>query len=162
MPAIDLTATIDPVLAEHYPGRGLRALVSSNAAGYEVHTGDGRRIAVEPGAIEGACRGILDGWDRLFDTLDHAFGIPLAPREFVEVPVTRRARVTRIGRVLAMGASRWSSDGQYPTGTAVVLRPDCPGSQFRTGIGRVMLDMLDLTAIPAAVHGALLYRVEPE
>lgn len=151
MAIIDIKATIDPVLAEHYPGRGLRTIVSATLNEYEVHAADGRIIVVEPGAVEGACRGVRDAWDRLFDTIDNALGIPLADREFVEIPVTRRARVTLVYREHLRAGDRF------------VVRSS-PSSPFRAGIGIAGPGTLGdlLGCIPSACPGDLVYRVEPE
>lgn len=95
---------------------------------------------------------------------------PVSPDgEFVEVPVTRRARVTLIGRL------RWERVMHQPlfttqdghalapqVGLRFVLRP-FDGAAFRAGIGQVTADgHVDLSAIPSAAHGDLVYRVEPE
>lgn len=87
--------------------------------------------------------------------------------EFVDVPVTRRARITLVGKVV--GEAGWPARSWVQTcagGTAlapgdqVVVRPYL-GARVRGGIGVVTHDGLDLTGIPAACDGDLLYRVEP-
>lgn len=100
-----------------------------------------------------------------------ANGEPRAPvSDHVDVPVMRRARVTLIGRL------QWErsyhvcviedADGKpldLPSGLQFVLRPHSQ-APIRSGIGLVRAHdgHIDLTAIPAAAHGDLLYRVEPE
>jgi hypothetical protein len=87
--------------------------------------------------------------------------------ETIEVPVTRRARVTLVGRLewrRAYDVIAIATEGgraTLPPDTQFVLRPHAE-APFREGIGRVRDDLrLDIRAIPAASHGDLLYRVEP-
>lgn len=171
---IGLRATIDPVLAEHYPGLGMQVRTAPNNAphdGFILTLRDGRQFDLSWGATVAACQGEPSGWERLFDEIDKAIGRPSpVPVEYVEVPVTRRARVTLIGRL------RWErsyhvcviedADGKpldLPSGLRFVLRPHSQ-APIRSGIGLVRAHdgHIDLTAIPAAMHGDLLYRVEPE
>lgn len=87
---------------------------------------------------------------------------------FIEVPVTRRARVTLIGTIAVI----------EPRGTVIEFAGDArlrPGDQFalrssatapwRPGLGRVhagTVIVIDLTKISCASEHDLLYRVEPE
>lgn len=88
--------------------------------------------------------------------------------EFVEVPVTRRARVTLLGRLdwdrswfTAGIVSETGGAVRLEAGTRFVLRTSAT-SPFRAGFGNVLSDgRLILGEIPAACHGDLVYRVEP-
>ena len=63
---VDLSATIDPVLAEHYPGLGLTCRVSTTSDGYEVTAADGRCVAVDAATVERAIGDVPDRWHELF------------------------------------------------------------------------------------------------
>lgn len=90
--------------------------------------------------------------------------------ETIEVPVTRRARVTLVGRVILGGHNHLARWGQteaveLKAGDVVAVRcGDAPW--FRPGTGRVMAHpsgtVADLSDITGACDGDLLYRVEPE
>lgn len=84
--------------------------------------------------------------------------------DFIEVPVTRRARVVLVGRVSRVMASYYAlicdRPPQLDEGDQVVVRIG-PSAPFRTGVGRVVGAGIDLTGIPTACDGDLLYRVEP-
>lgn len=87
--------------------------------------------------------------------------------ETVEVPVTRRARVTLIGRLhweRSYHVTAIETETGWATlapGDRFVLRAHV-GVQFRSGIGVVRPGgTLDLSPISGACHGDLLYRVEP-
>lgn len=102
-------------------------------------------------------------------TLEPA-GAEVSDDEFIEVPVTRRARVTHIGsldwsrsfyapRIVTKGG-----DDAVFLGHPVrfVLRAPGPvGSPFRAGFGQAFGDRVELAGIPAAADGDLAYRVEP-
>lgn len=79
--------------------------------------------------------------------------------DVVEVPVTRRARVVLVGR-LDWTKAICDRPPQLEDGDRVVVRSS-QAAPFRSGVGRVVGSGLDLTSIPAACDGDLLYRVEP-
>lgn len=90
--------------------------------------------------------------------------------EYVEVPVTRRARVnpTRIGKLVAL--HRWTGDRiaddagapvELEIGTLLVLRPPYEGAPLRPGIARVAPWGIDTSGAPAVADGDWVYRVEP-
>lgn len=93
---------------------------------------------------------------------------PAPEPETIEVPVTRRARVTLVGRLewsrSWMSAGILNETGEplfLEPGARFVLRP-YEGAPFRAGLGNVLSDgRLILGEIPAACHGDLVYRVEP-
>lgn len=86
---------------------------------------------------------------------------------FIEVPVTRRAPVTRIG-VLARVMSTWRlerDDGVFSVdtdGATVAVRPPFDSAGFRSGLGKCVGTRLHLEGVPAAADGDIVYRVEPE
>lgn len=79
---------------------------------------------------------------------------------FIEVPVTRRARVTRIG---VLGADGWRASPEAPdleSGDVIALMRY---GSWRRGLGRVTdRGQLDLRGIIGPSEGDTLYRVEPE
>jgi hypothetical protein len=72
MAVIDLKATIDPVLGEHYPGLGMQCRYAGRHGGFDVTTSDGRRFDLEWSPVAAACAGVTSGWESLFDALDKA------------------------------------------------------------------------------------------
>lgn len=83
--------------------------------------------------------------------------------ELIEIPVTRLARVTRLGTITftARSASvHYTGDERLKPGDRIALKP--AGGGFRLGTGRVLDDgRLDLRGIAAAADEDHLYRVEP-
>lgn len=83
---------------------------------------------------------------------------------FLEVPVTRRAAVTRIGALIGR-FHRWRlvRDAGIlaceTDGAQVAVKS--PTGEFRAGLGRCVGDDLYLEGVASACEGDLVYRVEP-
>lgn len=128
---------------------------------------------IESSGVRGELRALA--WSVLQPGLDRARAAVRAPSEqpamgdgeFVEVPVTRRARLALVGRLIAGRSpllARWGQTEPVAltAGDLVVVRCDA-GAPFRPGLGLVVPgDVVDLSGIVSAADGDLLYRVEPE
>jgi hypothetical protein len=84
--------------------------------------------------------------------------------EFVEIPVTRRARVTRIGVLSYDGLLYVKMDPgeQLIRGESIVCKAPGVGGSFRPGVGRVTdAGGVMIAGIAGASEGDFVYRVEP-